>query len=57
MKQLFALRKPLRKYASHLNKQQRRRWMEFRLDRRHLLHPANSPARGQYNEFTGARLG
>jgi hypothetical protein len=56
MKQLFSLRKSLRQYASHLNREQRRQWILYRLDRRHVLHPANAPQKGRYNEFTGARL-
>jgi hypothetical protein len=56
MKELLSLRKSLRQYTSHLNREQRRQWLRYRLDRRHVLHPANSPVRGRYNEFTGARL-
>lgn len=52
----MALRKSLRKYGSHLNRQQRRQWMQFRLDQRHLLHPVHAPSRGVYNPCTGARL-
>lgn len=52
----MSLRKSMRQYASHLNREQRRRWLAYRLDSRHVLHPANSPRKGRYNEFTGARL-
>lgn len=31
MKQLFALRASLRQYGSHLNREQRRRWLEMRM--------------------------
>lgn len=31
MKQLFALRKSLKQYASHLNREQKRRWVQQRL--------------------------
>lgn len=41
MRQLFALRKSLRVYGSHLNRQQRRAWFRYRLDERCLLHPVN----------------
>ncbi len=30
---IFSLRKPLRLYASHLNRAQRKRWMQMRLER------------------------
>jgi hypothetical protein len=31
MKQLFSLRKSLRQYGGHLNRKQRRKWLEQRL--------------------------
>jgi hypothetical protein len=31
MQQLFSLRKSLRQYGSHLNRQQRRKWLEQRM--------------------------
>ena len=52
----MSLRKSIRMYASHLNREQRRRWLQYRLDSRHVLHPANAPEKGVYNEFTGRRL-
>jgi hypothetical protein len=31
MQQLFSLRKSLRQYGSHLNREQRRKWLEQRM--------------------------
>jgi hypothetical protein len=52
----MSLRKSIRQYASHLNREQRRRWLQFRLDTRHVLHPAHSPERGIYNPLSGQRI-
>ena len=52
----MSLRKSIRMYASHLNREQRRQWLRYRLDTRHPLHPVHAPRRGTYNPITGARI-